>query len=145
MKTVEFRELGFPILLVNPPMINIRGHEVPDINMKMLQETLLRALVDKPARLTGAEVRFVRKYTRTTQKDLARLLGQANHSGVSQWESREDDSSGMKRPTEALLRIWMAARTGEEGRIKDLMEQTFTEALRRDPTEPLRIDLADVA
>jgi len=41
--------------------------------------------VVKPGRLTGAEVRFIRKHLRMRQADLASTLNMANHSVVSQW------------------------------------------------------------
>ncbi len=145
MQTLLFTELGFPILLVNPKMIEVRGHKLPDLNMKALQDAVFRALIDKPSRLTGAEVRFIRKHLRVTQKDLARVLEMANHTVVSQWESKEDAVSGMNRSAEALLRTWMVTVVNEPERIRGLLEGRFTETLRVEPSGPLSIDMAEVA
>jgi DNA-binding transcriptional regulator YiaG len=122
MARVLFKELGFPIVLVDPPMVSVRGHRVPDVNMRALQETVFRLLVTKPARLTGAEVRFVRKRLGLTQADLAGVLNMANHSVVSQWEAREDSPTGMEYNTEVLLRVWMAAKAGEPEKIAGLVD-----------------------
>lgn len=144
MADILTMELGFPILLVNPPMIEVRGERVPDINLRALQEAAFRLLVVKPGRLTGAEVRFIRKHLRMRQADLALVLNMANHSVVSQWEGREDDPAGMDYNTEVLLRIWMAAKVGQADRLLELLEQLKNlspEASR----EPLHVSLEDAA
>ncbi|MCK6576411.1 hypothetical protein L6V77_35655, partial [Myxococcota bacterium] len=79
-------------------------------------------LVTKPARLTGAEVRFIRKHLGLRQADLAQVLNMANHSVVSQWEGREDEPTGMDYNTEVLLRLWMAGRSGQGDRLVELLE-----------------------
>ena len=53
---------GFPVKLVNVPMIKVRGHWTPDVNYKELSESLLRALACKPTRLSGNEVHFIRQH-----------------------------------------------------------------------------------
>lgn len=122
MANVVFRELGFPILLMDVPVINVRGEPVPDVNLKVLQDSVFALLVTKPSRLTGAEVRFIRKYLRLRQADLAQVLNMANHSVVSQWESREDTPTGMDYNTEVLLRLWMAAKSGPADQLLELLE-----------------------
>ena len=59
------------------------GPAYPDVN---LQEAAFSSLVKKPGR-SGSEVRFIRKYLRMRQTDLPGA-NMANHSVVSQWESR---------------------------------------------------------
>ncbi len=121
MANMIYEELGFPIVLVDPPVVTVRGHEVPDVNLRALQEAVYGMLVVKPARLTGAEVRFIRKYLRLTQANLAEVLNRANHTVVSQWESRGDRPSGMDYNTEVLLRIWMATQCGRADQIPELL------------------------
>jgi hypothetical protein len=140
MANVIYKELGFPILLVDPPMVTVRGHQVPDVNLRALQEAVFRMLVGKPARLTGAEVRFIRKYLRLRQVDLAEVLNRANHTVVSQWESRGDERAGMDYNTEVVLRIWMATRTGRGDQIPELLESRLKKlAARQD--KPLEVPL----
>lgn len=122
MNKIVFKELGFPVVLVDPEMIEVRGERLPNVNMKALQETVFRLLIAKPARLTGAELRFIRKHHRMRQADLARVLNMANHSVVSQWESREDDLTGMEYNTEVVLRLWMAAKAGLADQLLSLLE-----------------------
>ncbi len=122
MPNVLFEELGFPILLIDPPMVTVRGHPMPDVNLAVLQDAVLRLLVVKPARLTGAEVRFIRNYLRLRQVDLAEAVNMANHTVVSQWESRGDEPAGMEYNTEVVLRLWLAARLGEGSRLPELLQ-----------------------
>ena len=79
--------------------------------MKKLQETAFRALAKKPNRLSGSEVRFIRKYLRMTQVDFASWLNMANHSVVSQLENKNEHLSGMDYNTEIILRLFMEALT----------------------------------
>ena len=140
MANVIYEELGFPILLVDPPMVTMRGHEVPDVNLRALQEAVFRMLVVKPARLTGAEVRFIRKHLRLRQADLAEVLNRANHTVVSQWESRGDGPAGMDYNTEVVLRIWMATRTGRGDQIPELLESRLKKLAARQES-PLEVSL----
>ncbi len=144
MANVLFLELGFPILLVDPPMVEVRGQHLPDVNLRDLQEAVFHLLVLKPARLTGAEVRFIRKYLRLRQADLARVLNMANHSVVSQWESREDEPSGMEYNTEVLLRIWMAAKAGQGEQLLELLETRLKDLPLRAPS-PLEVEVPRAA
>jgi DNA-binding transcriptional regulator YiaG len=133
-----FMELGFPVVLLDPLMIEVRGQKLPDVNLRELEEAAFHLLVVKPARLTGAEVRFIRKHLRLRQADLARVLNMANHSVVSQWESREDEPSGMEYNTEVLLRVWMAAKVGEGDKLVELLESRLKDLAPRS-VRPLEV------
>ena len=107
-KPIPYDELGFRIFLLNAPMLILpNGSECPAPNMKKLQETAFRALAKKPNRLSGSEVRFIRKHMRMTQVEFASWLNMANHSVVSQWESKGDHLSSMDYNTEIILRLLM--------------------------------------
>ena len=109
-KLIPYDELGFRVMLIDPPMLKLPdGSKVPSPNMKKLQEIAFRTLAEKPSRLTGDEVRFIRKHMRMTQVDFSKWLNMSNHSVVSQWEGREDHLSGMDYNTEILLRLQMEA------------------------------------
>ncbi len=145
MENVLYMELGFPVLLVNVRMVEVRGERVPDVNLRHLQEAAFRLLVDKPARLSGSEIRFIRKHLRMRQADLATLLNMANHSVVSQWESRGDEPAGMDYNTEVLLRIWMAARVGLADHLLDLIDQKLKNLSSEGASVPLRITMDEAA
>jgi len=68
-----YQGLGFPIHLLNVPMIKTRGKWTPDIDYNKLQKAILNALVKKQSSLTGNEIRFIRKYFRKTLMNLEEL------------------------------------------------------------------------
>jgi len=140
MANVIFKELGFPVVLVDPPMVTVRGQEVPDVNLRALQEAVFQMLVVKPTRLTGAEVRFVRKFLHLRQADLAELLNMANHTVVSQWESHGDEPAGMEYNTEVVLRLSMATRIGRREDVPELLERGLKK-LAPGRGAPLRVPL----
>ena len=107
-KLFPYDELGFRIFLLNPPMIKLPdGSRIPSPNMKKLQQAAFKALAKKISKLTGDEIRFIRKYLRMTQIDFSKWLNMSNHSVVSQWEGRQQHLSGMDYNTEVLLRLQM--------------------------------------
>lgn len=138
MANILFHELGLPIELINPRMVTVRGELVPDVNLVTLQRAVFDLLVRKPTRLTGAEVRFIRKHLRLRQADLAQELNLANHSVVSQWESREAEATGMDYNTEVVLRLRMAIRGGHPEQVVRLLEQELR-ALQAATSQPLRV------
>jgi len=144
MAEVMFMELGFPILLIDPPMVTVRGETLPDVNMKDLQETAFAMLIIKPSRLTGSEVGFIRAYQHLRQADFAAVLNMANHSVVSQWESRLDNPTGMDYNTEVVLRLWMAGRIGRADMISDLLASILKNLSPRSD-RPLEIRLPHAA
>jgi DNA-binding XRE family transcriptional regulator len=85
-KTFVYKGLGFPITLVNTPMIKVVGEWVIDIDMTRLQLTVLRALVFKQGKLAKAELQFIRKFLSMTTTEFGKAFG-VSHSAVSQWEN----------------------------------------------------------
>ncbi len=144
MAHVIMMELGFPVVLEDPPMVTVRGESIPDVNLRELAEAVFARLITKPTRLTGAEVKFIRKHLRLRQLDLGRVLNMANHSVVSQWESHGDDAAGMDYNTEVLLRIWMAGKLGHGDRLVDLLERGLKD-LRPSARGPLAVSLPRAA
>ncbi len=91
--TYQFRESGLRCVVLQGVEI-IRcpecGNEDPIIpRVNDLMRALARAVIRKPCRLEGDDVRFLRKYLRMTQEQLASLL-HVDKTNVSKWENRED-------------------------------------------------------
>lgn len=61
-ETFVFEGLGFPIKLVNTPLIKIFGEWAIDIDMNQLMLVALGALIRKPIPLTEDELSFIRSY-----------------------------------------------------------------------------------
>jgi transcriptional regulator with XRE-family HTH domain len=77
------------------------------------------AIIGKPYRLRGDEIRFLRKYLRKTGAEMARLL-HVTKTTVSKWEN-DDDQIGEQ--SDRLLRVYaLALGEGLEAKLKEMIE-----------------------
>lgn len=132
------RRFGFPILLRNVPMVRVRGAWTPDVDYNELARAVLKALSEKPARLTGHEVRFIRLHHELTFQQFAEQFG-VTHQAVMKWERREDDWTRMHWSTEKDIRLWLVLRMngrGVEARLGKVYRGLKQEIARR--INPLR-------
>jgi transcriptional regulator with XRE-family HTH domain len=104
-------------------MITIFGELQPDINKKYLQDQVFLALIHTNSRLTGAQLRFARQKMGLTQAKLALKLSVANHSSVSQWESKGDEITGMELSSEKLLKLQMALFLDDSELIREVADK----------------------
>jgi len=102
-ETFIYQDLGFPIKLINVPMKKIFGEWFLDINLGKLQKSILNELVHKSTPLTGAEVRFIRKYFGMTTTEFGHIFG-TSHPAVIKWENNE---SRMNPSTEIFMRLYV--------------------------------------
>ena len=109
--------LGFPIQLIGFKTKTINGESVPDLNMKIIQETAFRGLIAKSGRFTGCELKFIRTYLHLTQIEFAKAINASDRSSISQWENKLDSITGMDINTEIMIRLFMAKQC-EEGDIR---------------------------
>jgi DNA-binding transcriptional regulator YiaG len=91
-QTFIYEGLGFPIKLIKAPMKKVFGEWFIDLDMNKLQLFVLNALAYKPSSLTGAELRFIRKYLRMTTTDFGKLFG-VSHVAVVKWENEHNRTS----------------------------------------------------
>lgn len=103
---------GFPVVLKDAPMREVRGELVPAINANVLRDVVLVALAIKPGPLTGNEVRFIRLWMDMT---LTRFGGECSvtHAAVKKWEDRRDQPTKMNRTTEFFIRYLVAEKMPE--------------------------------
>jgi DNA-binding transcriptional regulator YiaG len=104
-------------------------HELVLPRVAELHRTIARALLGKPSRLSGAEVRYLRKSLGWSGVDFARHVG-ADPSTVSNWET-DKDPIGMA--SDRLLRLMVAH--GSPVEDYGLEELTKIENERRPPLE----------
>lgn len=104
VENYETRALGFPVIIQQVKLRRFRDDWVAEIDWDALMLVALFALAHKPAPLSGNEVRFIRTYMKKTLKEFASLCEVKSHQAVMNWESKEDDYTGMNRATEILLR-----------------------------------------
>lgn len=95
---------GFPIKLLNVPMIKVRGKWTPNINYDLLTDVVLEALCWKPAKLTGNEIKFIRHYFEMTLIEFAKRF-YVTHAGVIKWEKVKERPTGMTWTTEKDIRL----------------------------------------
>jgi len=89
----RFEESGLRnVILLGIELIRCQkcGNEDPVIpNMAGLIQCLALAVVEKPWRLKGDEVRYIRKYLKMTGEEFGRHIG-VDKTCVSKWENEEE-------------------------------------------------------
>lgn len=135
--------LGFPVRLFNVPMIKIRGKWTPNIDYNRLTEAVLHALCEKPVRLTGNEVRFIRLHFEMTLQEFAERFS-VSHAAVIKWEKTKDEPTGMNWASEKDLRLFVLTKISVQA--EDLahlyQELEHSKAVRK---QTIQLDAEDVA
>lgn len=86
IETFIYRDLGFPIQLIDVPMRKIMGEWFLDINLNILQLEVLKILIYKLTPLQAGELRFIRKYFEMTTTGFGKVFG-VSHAAVIKWEN----------------------------------------------------------
>lgn len=122
-KEYRYEGLGVPVILEDAPMIKIRGKWTLDIDVNDLQSALFRAMSEKPVRLSGNEIRFIRHYVRMTLDQFANRFG-VKHSAVIKWEKFGANSSNMNWATEKDIRLFVLVRSNAtDKKFKDTYKE----------------------
>lgn len=100
---------GFPVQLLNVPMVKVRGQWTPQLNYNELGRVLLRALSHKPSRLTGNEIKFIRTHFEMTLQSFAKRFC-VTHVGVMKWEKCLNRPTSMNWATEKDIRLFVLTR-----------------------------------
>lgn len=103
-KVYQDHGFGFPVTLLNVPLIEVRGEWVPTINQRELQKRVVEALALKQSRLTGDEVRFLRLFLEMTLQQFAERFD-VTHPAVLKWERAGTRTTGMGWTTEKDIRL----------------------------------------
>jgi len=110
----EFSESGLPgVVLSGIEMLTCPncGNTDPVIpRLAVLMRSIATAVARKEYKLTGAEVRFLRKHLKMTAEKLGTLLG-VDKTTVSKWEN---DADPVGDQSERLLRTLVLAPTDQE-------------------------------
>jgi len=101
-----YEGLGFPIHLLNVPMMKTRGEWTPDLDYNQLQKAVLVALATKPFSLTGNEIRFIRKHFRRTLEAFGQEFG-VSHVAVMDWEKEKNNPVKINPATEKCVRLFI--------------------------------------
>lgn len=142
-KTFTDRGFGFPVKLLNVPMIKVRGKWTPNINYNLLTEAVLIALCEKPVKLTGNEVRFIRQHFAMTLQQFAQRFA-VSHVAVIKWEKVTDEPTNMAWTTEKDLRLFILSRLNSQPvEIANLYNEL--EAFKPAQKRIVKVDWEDVA
>ena len=132
-ETYLYTECGLPnVVLVGVEVRRCPScghHELVLPRVLELHRTIALAVIKKPARLSGTEVRYLRKYLGWSGADFARHVG-VDPSTVSNWETDKDPIGPV---SDRLLRLMVARGTPVEEYPLD--ELTKIENERRPPIE----------
>ena len=132
-ETYLYKESGLPnVVLVGVEVRRCPScghHELVLPRVTDLHRTIAHAVIHKPARLSGAEVRYLRKYLGWSGADFARHVG-VDASTVSNWENDKDQ---IGTSSDRLLRLMVAHGTPVENYSLD--ELTKIEDERMPPIE----------
>ncbi|NGX38305.1 MAG: hypothetical protein K1000chlam2_01478 [Chlamydiae bacterium] len=110
-QTFVYKAFGFPIKLINVPMKRVVGEWVIDVDFVALEKAILRLLIHKRTPLSGAELRFIRKFLEMTTTEFGKLFD-VSHVAVLKWEG------GKTRPpisTDIYIRLHVL----DQLRVKD--------------------------
>ncbi len=106
---------------------------IPRLNE--LMRLLALAVIAKPYRLTGEEIRFLRKYLRMTGDEFGRLL-HIDRTNLSKWENDEDKVGAQ---SDRLIRtIALSLGEGLKGKLEEVI-RSFPEI--QDKPASVRIDM----
>ena len=100
---------GFPVHLLNVPMVKVRDEWVPTINWVAISDLVLQIMIEKKSKLTGDELRFIRtKFDMTLARFGERFY--VTHAAVSKWEKHGENPTGMGWATEKDIRLFASIR-----------------------------------
>lgn len=147
MKTnVRYMGFGFPVFLLGVDAVkDSDGTSYLDIPHQKLAHSLFLAVLRKPALLTGAELKFLRKYLDLTQEEFAKIIGAKNHSNVAGWERKGEKPTGMVEQAEMIARLKIAVEFSEGAiTFEDLYASVIKTGLGKDG-KIIELDMNDVA
>lgn len=140
-ETCIYEGFGFPLTLIHCPMKKVFGEWVLDINLDKLQLDMLKALIYKPVPLTGAELKFIRKFLELSTTSFGKLLG-VSHPAVLKWEKEQVN---INPTTEIYIRLYVLQHLqAKDKEFRCLYEQISIEQLLKHQNEkriPLSIEL----
>jgi len=135
--------LGFRVVLLNAPMIKVRGEWALHVNYNEYQKAVLKLLAHKPSRLAGREISFIRKYFAMTARLFANRFS-VKHTAVLKWEKQYDESTNMTWSTEKDIRLFILDDLEKKATaLRNLYH--FLQDVAQEPPKPIVLDGDDLA
>lgn len=134
-----YEGFGFPVVLMDVPMVRSLGVWTPDIDYRKLGRDVLLRLALHPSRLTGQEIRFIRHSLDMTLEVFAHRFG-VTHPAVVQWENcgRKPTKMAWALEKDIRLEIIGSQRAPSATRFVEAYQQLAEE--RPNKTAPVRVD-----
>ena len=108
---------GFPVLIHDVEMIQIRGEWLPKINYAKLANNVIKELVIKKSRLTGNELRFIRLKFEMNLEDFGKRF-YVSHQAVMKWENTKNSPTKMNWATEKDIRLFIYNKLTDKGLLE---------------------------
>lgn len=105
-KKFRYEGLGFPIILLDVPMIKVRDIWTPAIDFNELQKVVLVELCDMSFPLSGNQVHFIRTYFEMTLDAFGKHFG-VTHVAVINWEKTKNKLAKINPSLELLIRLFI--------------------------------------
>jgi len=144
MKTYKTHALGFPITILNPTFKVRAGQKTLDLSLEMLSKLAFDAVIKKPGRLTGGEIKFIRGFLGQNQSEFGDLMGLKGHSQVSKWEKKPEETTKMSVHQEYTIRI-LALRMINQKPTVEVIDMFASLKEEVEAGEYIEIDAEDVA
>jgi transcriptional regulator with XRE-family HTH domain len=135
-ETFVYEGLGFPIELIDAPMKKVFGEWVMDIDMNQFQLFIFNGLIHKPSRITGKELKFMRKFLGLTTAELGKKLG-ITHVAILKWEK---ETTKMSVSQEIYLRMLFSALLNKE-ELKAIFDEIKPEKLVESDNEQSQLSV----
>jgi hypothetical protein len=100
-KDYLFTGFGFNLLIKNAPLRVEFGEECLDLNMNDLEKIVAESLISSILKLSGPELKFLRKYVKLSTAQVADSLS-INESNLKFWE--KESSTGLTQTQEYAFR-----------------------------------------
>lgn len=134
---------GFPVCLINVPMVKVRGKWTPNIDYNEFAKVLLKALCFKEGHLTGHEIRFIRLHFEMSLQAVAERF-YVTHPAVLKWEKKANEPTSMDWSKEKDIRLFVMTQLSSKAtELAKLYE--FLEAETKKKNVTLKIDTQQLA
>lgn len=134
---------GFPVRILNVPMVKVRGHWTPKINYNGLADAVLFELAQQPSRLTGSEVKFIRHRFEMTLQEFGKRFD-VSHVAVLKWEKAGNKPTAMSWPTEKDLRLFILDQLRKKPQDLAKLYRELSN-LPSDVQTSIRVDASEIA
>ena len=142
VETFTYKDLGFPIQLIDVPMKKVLGEWTLDINLNMLQLEVLKQLIHRPTPLKAEELRFIRKYFEMTISAFGTALG-VSHPAVIKWENGHLPAPAMDVYIRMFVMDRLKAKNSDFGKLFHVVNMATLAEAKKEPKrgKPLSLNV----